>query len=154
MGEYDKNYIKINFNTDDDIPLNKEMYFLTITVIIRNIFEKGGKYYPQIFFRWMFVWSIKMLQYERISEGIDFDKTNKSVECMIGPYWYFKDIGFKYQPYVCNRCHDFSTIIQKLDDLVILRVKGVNYRCCVVSMSKKDAVILLNNSVPDNKGVL
>ena len=53
-----------------------------------------------------------MLQYERIdiSEGISFDKTNKSVECMICHYWYFKDIGFKYQPYVCNECHDFSMI--------------------------------------------
>ena len=39
-----------------------------------------------------------MLQYERISTsvGIDFDKTNKSVVCMICHYWYFKDIGFKY----------------------------------------------------------
>ena len=38
-----------------------------------------------------------MLQYERtdISEGIYFDKTNKSVECVICHYWYFKD-----QPYI------------------------------------------------------
>ena len=45
-----------------------------------------------------------MLPHERIyiSEGIDFDKANKSVECMICHYWYFKDIGFKYQPYVSN----------------------------------------------------
>ena len=72
-----------------------------------------------------------MLQYERIdiSEVIDSDKTNKSVESMIGHYWYFKDIGFKYQPYVCNGCHDFSMIVQKLDDFVILKVKGVDYRC-------------------------
>ena len=70
-----------------------------------------------------------MLQYERIdiSQGTDFDKTNKSVECMICDYWYFKDIGFKYQPYVCNGCHDFSMIVQNLDDFVILRPKG--YRC-------------------------
>ena len=49
-----------------------------------------------------------MLQYEKIniSEGIDFDKSNKSVECMISHYWYFKYIGFKYQPYVCNKCYD------------------------------------------------
>ena len=54
-----------------------------------------------------------MLQYERIdiSEGIDFGKTNKSVECMICHYCYFKDIGFKYQSYVCNGCHDFSMIV-------------------------------------------
>ena len=97
-----------------------------------------------------------MLQYERIdiSEGIDFDKSDKSVECMICCYWYFEDIGFKYQPYVCNGCHDFSMIIQKLDDFVILRVKSVDYRCCAVNMIKKDAISLLNNSVLDNKGVL
>ena len=97
-----------------------------------------------------------MLQYERtdISECTDFDKTKKSVKCVISHYWYFKDIGFKYQPYVCNGCHDFSVIVQKLEGYVILKVKGVDYRCCVVNMNKKDAVGLLNNSVLDNKGVL
>ena len=94
-----------------------------------------------------------MLQDERtdISEGIDFYNSNKSVECMTCYYWYFKDIGFKYQPYVCNGWHDISMVVQKLDDFVILRVKGVNYRCCVVNISKKDAIRLLDNSVLDNK---
>ena len=80
-----------------------------------------------------------MLQYERtdISEVIDFDKSNKSVEYMICHYWYFKDIGFKYQPYVCIGFHDFLMIVQNLDDFVILRIKSVDYRCCVVNMSKK-----------------
>ena len=55
-----------------------------------------------------------MIQYERIdiSKEIDFNKTN-SLKCMICHYWYFKDIGFKYQPYVCNGYHDFSMIVQK-----------------------------------------
>ena len=48
-GEYDKDYMKIEFNSDDDFPLNKQLNFLNITIIIRNIFEKDGKYYPQIF---------------------------------------------------------------------------------------------------------
>ena len=97
-----------------------------------------------------------MLQYERtdMSEGNDFGKTKKSVEYMICHYWYFKDIDFKCQPFVCNGCHDFSMIVQKLDNFVILKVKGVNYRCYVVNMSKRDAVTLLNNSELDNKGVL
>ena len=47
--KYDKDYMKIKFNTDDNIPLNKELYFLTITVIIRCVFEKDGKYYPQVY---------------------------------------------------------------------------------------------------------
>ena len=41
--------MKIKFNSDDNIPLNKKLYSPTITVIIRNIFEKDNKYYPQIF---------------------------------------------------------------------------------------------------------
>ena len=81
-------------------------------------------------------------------------KTNKSVECMVCHYCYFKGIGFKYQPYVCNGCHDISMIVQNLNDFLILKVKGVNYRCCVVGVNKKDAISLLNNYVLDNKGVL
>ena len=49
MTEYDKDFMKIKFNSDDNIPLNKQLNFSTITVIIRNIFEKDGKYYSQIF---------------------------------------------------------------------------------------------------------
>ena len=49
LGEYDKYYMKIKFNSDDDIFFNKVLNFPTKTVIIRNIFEKDGKYYPQSF---------------------------------------------------------------------------------------------------------
>ena len=41
--------MKIKLNSDDDFPLNKKLNFLSITIIIRNIFENNGKYYPQIF---------------------------------------------------------------------------------------------------------
>ena len=41
--------MKIKLNSDDDIPMNKQLNFPTITVIIRNIFEKDGKYNPQFF---------------------------------------------------------------------------------------------------------
>ena len=42
--KYDDNYMKIKFNTDDNIPLNKIIYFPTITIIIRSITQKDGKY--------------------------------------------------------------------------------------------------------------
>ena len=48
LGEYGKDYMKIKFNSDDHISSNKQLHFPTVTVIIRNIFEKDGKYYPQI----------------------------------------------------------------------------------------------------------
>ena len=47
--KYNKNYMKIKFNTNDDIPLNKESYFPTITIIISCVFEKHGKYYLQVY---------------------------------------------------------------------------------------------------------
>ena len=45
-----------------------------------------------------------MLEYRRIdiSEGIGTNKTNASKECDICLYWYFKDIGFKHEPYLWN----------------------------------------------------
>ena len=49
-----------------------------------------------------------MLENERIdiSEGIDINKPNLSKEGGICHYCYFKDMGFKYEPYLCNGCHD------------------------------------------------
>ena len=41
--------MKIKFNTDDNIPLNKNIYFPTITIIIRSVTKKDGKYHPQLF---------------------------------------------------------------------------------------------------------
>ena len=53
-----------------------------------------------------------MLQYERIdiSQEICINKSNKSKECMLCHYWYFKDIGYKFEPHVCNDCHDILMI--------------------------------------------
>ena len=77
-----------------------------------------------------------------------------SKECMICNYWYFKDIGYKYEPYVCNGCHDLSVVVYDLKDFMILSIKDVDYRCYVFNMSKSDTINLLNNSVVDNKGVI
>ena len=41
--------MKIKFDSDDDLPLNGVLKFHILTIIIRNVFEKDGKYYPQIF---------------------------------------------------------------------------------------------------------
>ena len=53
-----------------------------------------------------------MLQYDRIdvSEGIDINKTSASKECMLCHYWYFKDVCYKFQPFVCNGCCAISIV--------------------------------------------
>ena len=47
--EYGEDYMKIKFNSDDHLPLNKQLKFLSIAIIVRIVFEKSGKCYPQIF---------------------------------------------------------------------------------------------------------
>ena len=71
-----------------------------------------------------------MIEYERIdiSEGIDVNKTNLSKECDICHYWYFKDIGFKYEPYLCNGCHDLMQKAMSFNNIAIVYVKGNAYR--------------------------
>ena len=49
LGEYRKDYMKNKFKSDDDLPLNKVLKFRILIIIIRNIFEKDGKYYPGIY---------------------------------------------------------------------------------------------------------
>ena len=41
--------MKIKFNFDDDLPLNKPLKFYMMTISIRSVFEKDGKLYPQVF---------------------------------------------------------------------------------------------------------
>ena len=46
---YENNYARIGVNTDDDFPLNKQLKFPTITIIIRCVFQEGGKLHPQVY---------------------------------------------------------------------------------------------------------
>ena len=46
---YEKNYARIEINTDDNLPLNKPLIFLTLTIIIRRVFQKGEKLHSQIY---------------------------------------------------------------------------------------------------------
>ena len=68
--------------------------------------------------------NIKMLYFYRlnVSEGIDVNKTNKSKECDNCHYWYFLSKGFKFQPIICNRCHDLLIMSMNLGDIVILNI--------------------------------
>ena len=47
--DYENDYMKIKFNSDDDLPLNKPLKFHLITLTIRSVIEEDGKLYPQVF---------------------------------------------------------------------------------------------------------
>ena len=97
-----------------------------------------------------------MLWYQKIdiSEGIDVNKTNASIECEVCHYWLFKEIRFKFEEHVCNKCHDLLTIAYSLKDIAILNAKGSNFRCILMGISKNEGLKRLNNSVTYDRGVL
>ena len=49
MNVTEKDYIKIKFNSDDDLPLNKKLKFHNMIITIRSVFEEDGKLYLQVF---------------------------------------------------------------------------------------------------------
>ena len=97
-----------------------------------------------------------MLRYQKIdiSEGIDINKTNASKECGLCHYWFFKDIGCKFEEHVCNKCHDLLMIAYSLKDIAILSAKGDTFRCVLMGISKNEGLKRLNNSITYDRGVL
>ena len=47
--EYEKDYMKIKFNSDDDLSFKKILRLHNLTIIVRSVFEEDAKYYPQVF---------------------------------------------------------------------------------------------------------
>ena len=64
---------------------------------------------------------------------------------IIGSYW--KDIVFKFEEHVCNKCHDLSTMAYFLKNVAIFSAKGVTLRCILMSISKNEGLKRLNNSM-------
>ena len=90
-----------------------------------------------------------MLEYYRIdiSEGINADKINASKECDICHYWYFSDKNEKkYEPYLCNGCHDLMQKAMKFSNVAIVPVKGSDHRTNFWYMSNDDAINIMKSS--------
>ena len=49
VGEYAKDFMRIRFESRDDLPLNKILKLHNLTVVVRSVFEENDKYYPQVF---------------------------------------------------------------------------------------------------------
>ena len=153
---YEKDYIKIKFHSDDELPLNEQIKSHAMTIVVRSVFEEDGKLYPQLSFKWHFVWIIRKLKYEKIdaSKGIDINKTSLSKECKVCHYWFLKDVGFKFEPHVCNGCHDLLRMAYGLENIAILSTKGATFRSILWGISRNEGLRRLKNSVLEHQRVL
>ena len=90
-----------------------------------------------------------------ISEEIDVKKTNASKDCDICHYWYFKDIDFKYEPYLCNGCYHLKQKSMSFNNVAIVYVKRNAYRIHFWYMSKNDAISIMSNfNLVNKQGIL
>ena len=53
---------------------------------------------------------------------------------------FFKDVGFKFEEHVCNRCHDLLTMVHSLKNITILSAKGATFRCLLMGINKNEAL--------------
>ena len=97
-----------------------------------------------------------MLRYEKIdvSEGIDVNKASASKECELCHYWFFKDVGFKFEEHVRNKSHDLLTMVYSLKNIAILSAKEATFRCLLTGIGKNEGLKRLNNSVTYDRRVL
>ena len=88
-----------------------------------------------------------MLEYDRIdtSEEIDINKTNGLKKCDICHYWYFLDKNFKYEPYLCNGCHNFMQKAMNFNDVSIGSAKRSDHRIHFWYISKTHTINILKN---------
>ena len=97
-----------------------------------------------------------MLEYDRIdiSGGMDVNKTNATKKCDICHYWYFLNIGFEFEPFVCNIDHDLMQKAVNFNDVAIAFFKGSDYRIYFWYMSKDHAIDVMKNSNLNEKSGL
>ena len=89
-----------------------------------------------------------MVEYDRIdiSEGIYVNKANASKECDLCHFWYYKDIGFKYEPYLYNGCYGLMQKAINFSYVAIVSVNRNYYRIHFWYMSKNDIINITKNS--------
>ena len=88
-----------------------------------------------------------MLYYEIIdkSEALDLATSNNSKKCMICHYFFFNH-RFESQHFVCNGCHDLTTLNVNISGVITnATVKNVNYLCIIHNIGKSAANNLLDN---------
>ena len=92
--------------------------------------------------------NFKMLSYDKIvvSKGIDVNKTSASKDCITCHYWYLLDEESKFQPNTCNVRNGYRYVLmmsRNLNNIAILNIFGVEYRCPINGISRSEAINFL-----------
>ena len=84
LDDYNEKYMKIKFNSDDELPLNKTIEIPSITIVARVIFVENDKYYPKVLLDEC-MYKIQNIKMENKDELKEIDIKNRAC-------YYFDDI--------------------------------------------------------------
>ena len=89
---------------------------------MRSVFQEDNKYNPETIrdeclYEFRKYCSMEELIFQK---ELTLIKSNKLKECIIFHFWSFKDIVYKSEPYVCNKCHDISMMPDELENTAVL----------------------------------
>ena len=127
-------FARIWIDSCNFLPIEKILTFHFVIILIKSLVNKNeNNYYYFVFLEkgfyrdkfntqsfYMNVCILSMLCFDRIdvSEEVDINKTSAPKECNICHYWHFLNKGFKFQPNVCNSCHDLLMMSLRLSVIV------------------------------------
>ena len=84
-----------------------------------------------------------------IKDGNNLAKSNRDKECLICHYC-FLNHGFKFHNSVSNGCRLLTMLSVNVNDIAIITIKHVDYRCIILNISKFKAIDILKNSALEN----
>ena len=136
--------MKIKFNSDDNLSLNKPLNFHNMTITIKSVFKEDGKLYPQVFLD------------DTLNE-LNIQKCQNTKELK-----FQKGLILIKQTYQRNVIFVTISILDHLiqkamsfNNIAIVYVKGNTYRINFWYMNKNDAINIMNGSILlDKRGAL
>ena len=118
------------------------MTFHNAIILIKSVFYKDKNCSNSIF--------LEKCSYQLPKNNVN--KISQSKECNICHYWYFLDKGFKFQPDVCDRCHDVLMMSMNLSYIGILNIHSADCRCIIRGIMKSEAIKEMQNINLSEKG--
>ena len=146
--------MKIKFEGNNIFPTDKDVNIPTAIIVIRAIFAKDGKYYPQLFlddglYKKCYRMKGSIFQMESMLMS-QINQKNVCCHCQ-----YFLDKNFSYGPYLCDGCYNMTQKCNERKNIAIIRIKKSVYRICFLFMSKRKAKkLMVNSNLTDKKGFL
>ena len=148
--------MKIKFESDDDLPLGKTFNVLDMIIVPASVLEKMVNITHKVFYMKAHIsYKNSVIQGKLMfqKELTLMKQVYQRNVCFV-IIWYFRDLGFKFKPHICNKRHLVLMAAYELKSIAILNVKRVDFRCILWGISRDEPVNWLNNSVLEDNAVV